>query len=78
MITKLKSREMLDLLIMEAPPLVASLMTAEFFFKFGSFLLEALAFVALWFLLRVPHTWLVRLLSKQFRAMPAPKTPTRS
>lgn len=34
----------------EAPSLAVSLALAELFYKFGSFLLEALAFLATWYL----------------------------
>jgi hypothetical protein len=34
---------------LDLPPFVASLATAELFFKFGSFLLEALAFLSVWY-----------------------------
>ncbi len=40
-----------ELLARQAPLLVLSLAIAEFFYKFGSFLLEAVAFLATWFLL---------------------------
>lgn len=36
----------------QLPPLLASLLIAESFFKFHSFTLEALAFLALWYALR--------------------------
>ncbi len=39
---------MLGLGVERLPALVVSLATAEAFFKFGSFLLECLAFLALW------------------------------
>lgn len=42
-------------LVVDTPPLAASLMLAEAFFKFGSFLLEALAFLALWQAFRLPY-----------------------
>jgi hypothetical protein len=40
-----------ELLIRQAPMLVLSLAIAELFYKFGSFLLEAVAFLATWFVL---------------------------
>lgn len=36
-------------LLREAPPLVSSLLLAEAFFKFHSFTLECLAFLATWY-----------------------------
>lgn len=38
----------LGLGVEKLPPLATSLVLAEFFFKFGSFTLECLAFLALW------------------------------
>jgi hypothetical protein len=40
-----------ELLARQAPMLVLSLAIAEFFYKFGSFLLESVAFLATWFVL---------------------------
>lgn len=40
-----------DLLIRDFPPFIVAFLTAEFFFKFKSFALECLAFLALWFVL---------------------------
>lgn len=39
------------LLILEAPALSLAFLTAELFYKFGSFGLECLAFLATWFVL---------------------------
>ena len=36
----------------QLPPLVAALVVAELFFKFHSFTLEAVPFLALWYVLR--------------------------
>lgn len=38
-----------DILLQQAPGAGASLLIAELFYKFGSFSLEALAFLATWF-----------------------------
>jgi len=40
-----------SLLVRQAPTLVASLIVAEIFYKFGSFTLECLAYLATWFVL---------------------------
>lgn len=56
LITKLSRKE---LLAYQAPSLVASLAIAEFFYKFGSFLLEAIAFLATWFVLDAVVTVLI-------------------
>ncbi len=40
----------------QLPPLLASLATAEAFFKFHSFTLEAVAFLSLWYVLRRLYT----------------------
>ena len=37
------------------PPLALSLVVAELFFKFGSFVLECLAFLGLWYLTDVGY-----------------------
>ncbi len=42
-----------ELFARQAPVLIGSLAIAEFFYKFGSFLLEAVAFLVTWFLLDV-------------------------
>lgn len=39
------------LYLVQAPSLIASLAVAELFYKFGSFLLECVAFLATWFVL---------------------------
>lgn len=48
MYTLIKSVSTHDLLLRQAPSLVASLVIAEAFFKFGSFSLECIAFLATW------------------------------
>lgn len=44
-------RKFPDLLMWDFPPFIVAFLTAEFFFKFKSFALECLAFLALWWLL---------------------------
>lgn len=40
-----------ELLLGQAPMIVASLLIAEFFFKFHSFILEAAGFLVTWYLI---------------------------
>jgi hypothetical protein len=40
-----------ELFVRQTPVLIGSLAIAEIFYKFGSFLLEAVAFLVTWFLL---------------------------
>jgi len=47
----IRQRSMNALLIDQLPPLATAFLVAEFFFKFRSFTLECLAFLALWFVL---------------------------
>jgi hypothetical protein len=44
------------LLTTQAPPLVVSFIIASLFFKWGSFALECLGFLALWFVLDALYT----------------------
>lgn len=50
MYTLLKNAEAKKVITSEALPLGLSLLIAEYLFKFGSFLLEGLAFLATWYL----------------------------
>ena len=47
----LRQRSASALLTDQTPPLVAALLVAEFFYKFHSFTLECIAFLATWFVL---------------------------
>ena len=47
----LRSSSVQQLLVRQAPALVISLVVAEMFYKFGSFTLECLGFLATWFVL---------------------------
>lgn len=53
MYTLTRSISMKDLLTRQLPALLVSLLTAEIFFRFGSFALEAVAFLTTWYLLDV-------------------------
>jgi len=46
-----RSTSLRQLLARQAPALVGSLVIAELFYKFGSFTLECLGFLATWFVL---------------------------
>ena len=47
----LRSSSLRQLLARQAPALAISLIVAEMFYKFGSFTLECLGFLATWFVL---------------------------
>lgn len=49
MYTLIKAIPLRDLLIEQAPALIFSLVVAELFYKFHSFTLETMAFLATWF-----------------------------
>lgn len=51
MYTLLRSVPLRDLLATQAPALLASFVIAELFYKFHSFTLECLAFLATWFVI---------------------------
>ena len=58
----LRSSSLRALLARQAPGLVISLVVAELFYKFGSFTLECLGFLATWFVLdalfaRIARVW---------------------
>lgn len=51
MISSLRTDSLRELLLMRLPPFAVSLGVADTFFKFGSFALECVAFLALWWVL---------------------------
>ena len=63
----LRSSSLRQLLARQAPALVISLVIAEMFYKFGSFTLECLGFLATWFVLDATFALFMRA-----RARPAP------
>ena len=63
----LRSSSLRQLLARQAPALVISLIVAEMFYKFGSFTLECLGFLATWFALDATFALVARK-----RARPAP------
>ena len=64
MYTLIKSVPLSKLLVMQAPVLIISLLIAETFYKFHSFLLESIAFLATWFVIDL----VVSLVSNQWQS----------
>ena len=60
----LRSSTLRQLLARQAPALAISLIFAELFYKFGSFTLECLGFLATWFVLDAVFAQVGRALSK--------------
>ena len=60
----LRSSSLRQLLVRQAPALVISLVVAELFYKFGSFTLECLGFLATWLLLDVMFALVARVLAR--------------
>ena len=58
MFTLIQSHPLKDLASTELPSLVIALIVAELFYKFHSFMLEALAFLVTW----LAVSWVLRLL----------------
>ncbi len=56
-----------QLLARQAPALAGSLLIAELFYKFGSFTLECLGFLATWFVLDALFAAIARALSRPAR-----------
>lgn len=53
MYTLIKRLTVRELLVFQAPTVAMSLAIADVFYKFGSFALEALAFLVTWFVLDI-------------------------
>jgi hypothetical protein len=68
----LRAHTPLGLLYVDMPPLAASLVIAELFYKFGSFSLEAVGFLATWAVVSVLYTALLRLVAA-VTPLPAPE-----
>ena len=60
----LRSSPLRQLLSRQAPTLVISLVVAEMFYKFGSFTLECLGFLATWFVLDAMFALVARALAR--------------
>lgn len=59
MFTLLRQSSLRTLLTTQAPALLLSFVVAELFYKFKSFTLECVAFLATWFVIDACLTWLV-------------------
>jgi len=65
MYTLIKSVGFRTFLIQEAPYLVIAFLIASLFYKFGSFGVEAIAFVATWAVLSAAGNWVREMLNKK-------------
>lgn len=59
----IKAKGLVASISQEAPPGISAFIIAEFFYKFHSFTLECLAFLATWFV----FSWLVSKLCNTFK-----------
>ena len=66
----LRSTPLRQLLARQAPALAISLVVAELFYKFGSFTLECIGFLATWFVLDALFAQIGRVLSKPVEGRP--------
>ena len=66
----LRSTPLRQLLARQAPALAISLVAAELFYKFGSFTLECIGFLATWFVLDALFAQIGRVLSKPAEGRP--------
>jgi hypothetical protein len=65
MYTLIRSVGFRAFLIQEAPYLVIAFLIASLFYKFGSFGVEALAFLATWAVLSAVGNWLMEFLGRK-------------
>jgi hypothetical protein len=72
MFTMFRNQSFGALLVNQLPPFLIAFVTAELFFKWKSFALECVGFLALWFVLDAGYTGLRSLLRKR------DETPSRS
>ena len=63
----IRSTPLRQLLARQAPALAGSLVIAELFYKFGSFTLECLGFLATWFVLDAIFAAIARALARPAR-----------
>ena len=63
----IRSTSLRQLLARQAPALAGSLLIAELFYKFGSFTLECLGFLATWFVLDAIFAAIARALARPAR-----------
>ena len=66
----LRSTPLRQLLARQAPALAISLVVAELFYKFGSFTLECIGFLATWFVLDALFAQIGRVLSQPAEGRP--------
>ena len=59
MTSQILTSRLFDTLVRHLPPLVVSLGLAEAFFRFGSFTLECLAFLAVWHVMNAGYAKLL-------------------
>ena len=64
----IRSTPLRQLLARQAPALAGSLVIAELFYKFGSFTLECLGFLATWFVLDAIFAAIARALARPARS----------
>ena len=64
MFTLVRSLPLRQLLLAQAPVLILSLIIAELFYKFHSFTLECIAFLATWYVLDMAANFLTNNLKK--------------
>jgi len=64
MFTLVRSLPLRQLLLAQAPILALSLVIAELFYKFGSFTLECIAFLATWYILDLVANFLTNAFKK--------------
>lgn len=64
MFTFIQSLPLRQLLLAQAPILILSLLIAELFYKFGSFTLECIAFLATWYVLDLAASFIGKSLNK--------------
>ena len=64
----IRSTSLRQLLTRQTPALLGSLVIAELFYKFGSFTLECLGFLATWFVLDALFAGIARALSRPARS----------
>jgi hypothetical protein len=68
MFTMFRNQSVGALLGTQLPPFLIAFITAELFFKWKSFALECLGFLALWFVLDAAYTGIRSLLRKRSEA----------
>ncbi len=70
MFSLIKAYSLKNVLSVQAPSLVTALAIAELFYKFGSFLLEAIAFLATWFIMDAILSFVLKSTPKTVESKP--------